>query len=95
MAFQPLFDRVVVRQNKSVLVTPGGLLKSEQYAQKPPEGVVVSVGPGTIKDGAFQPTTVKPGDKVMFNLAQAVEIPIDGEKLLFMLEANILGIISV
>jgi chaperonin GroES len=93
MAFKPLYDRVVVRRIEKTLITPGGILKSESHTEIPSEGTVISTGPGVVKEGVLQAPQVKAGDRVLFARGAGVDLTLDGEKVVFMLEANILGIL--
>ncbi len=95
MAFTPLHDRVLVRRVESDEKTAGGLIIPDSAKEKPAEGEVISVGEGARKDsGELIAPAVKPGDKVLFGKWSGTEITIDGEELLIMKEADIMGILS-
>ena len=64
--------------------------------EKPTEGEVVAVGPGTRdEDGKLHPLDVKPGDRVLFGKWSGTEVKIDGEDLLIMKESDIMGVLDV
>ena len=95
MAFTPLHDRVLVRRIEGDEKTAGGLIIPEAAKEKPAEGIVVSCGAGARKDsGELIAMDVKAGDKVLFGKWSGTEVKIDGEDLLIMKEADILGIIA-
>ena len=94
MAFRPLHDRVLVRRIEADTKTAGGIIIPDSAQEKPSEGEVVAVGPGTREDGAFVELDVKAGDRVLFGKWGGTEIKIDGEDLLIMKESDIMGIIS-
>ena len=94
MAFRPLHDRVLVRRVGAEAKTAGGIIIPDSAQEKPQEGEVVSVGPGTREDGAFVALDVKPGDKILFGKWSGTEVKIDGEDLIIMQEKDILGIIA-
>ena len=50
MHFRPLYDRVVVRRIDADLKTAGGIIIPDTAQEKPQEGEIVSVGPGTRDD---------------------------------------------
>ena len=47
MKFRPLHDRVVVRRISESEKTAGGIIIPDSAQEKPQEGEIVSVGPGT------------------------------------------------
>jgi len=95
MAFKPLHDRVLVRRIESDAKTAGGLIIPDTAKEKPSEGEVVACGDGARKDsGELIPMAVKPGDRVLFGKWSGSEVKLDGEDLLIMKEADILGLIS-
>ncbi len=95
MAFTPLHDRVTVRRVESDEKTAGGLIIPESAKEKPSEGEVVAVGAGTRDDdGNRVALDVKAGDRVLFGKWSGTEITLDGEELLIMKEADILGVMS-
>ncbi|WP_334175674.1 co-chaperone GroES [Pseudoxanthobacter sp.] len=95
MAFRPLHDRVVVRRVESEEKTKGGIIIPDTAKEKPQEGEVVAVGPGTRDaDGKLNALDVKAGDRVLFGKWSGTEVKIDGQDLLIMKESDILGVIG-
>jgi chaperonin GroES len=95
MNFRPLHDRVLLRRVEQEERTPGGVIIPDTAKEKPMEGEIVAVGPGARDEkGAVQPLDVKAGDRVLFGKWSGTEVKIDGEELLIMKEADIMGIIE-
>ena len=95
MHFRPLHDRVVVRRIEAEEKTSGGIIIPDTAKEKPQEGEVVSVGPGTrADDGTIAAIDVKAGDRILFGKWSGTEVRIDGEELLIMKESDILGVIE-
>jgi chaperonin GroES len=95
MKFRPLHDRVVIRRAEGDLKSKGGIIIPDTAAEKPQEGEVVAVGPGTRDEsGKLIPLDVKAGDTVLFGKWSGTEVKIDGDDLLIMKEADILGIVE-
>jgi chaperonin GroES len=95
MHFRPLHDRVVVRRIEAEERTSGGIIIPDTAREKPQEGEVVAAGPGARDErGHVQPLELRPGDRVLFGKWSGTEIKIDGEELLIMKEADILGVIE-
>ncbi len=93
--FRPLHDRVVVRRVESEAKTKGGIIIPDTAKEKPQEGEIVAVGTGTRDDkGNVTPLDVKAGDRVLFGKWSGTEVKLDGEDLLIMKEADIMGIIG-
>ncbi|MBB5752125.1 co-chaperone GroES [Prosthecomicrobium pneumaticum] len=95
MGFRPLHDRVVVRRLASEEKTAGGIIIPDTAKEKPQEGEVVAVGPGTRDDsGKLVALDVKAGDRILFGKWSGTEVKIDGEELLIMKESDILGVVE-
>ncbi|CAN7681648.1 co-chaperone GroES [Rhizobium sp. LjRoot30] len=63
--------------------------------EKPQEGEVVAVGPGTRDEkGKLLPPDVRVGDRVLFGKWSGTEVVIDGEDMLIMKETDIMGVIA-
>src|SRR5207244_6446088 len=95
MAFRPLHDRVLIRRVEAEEKTVGGIIIPDTAKEKPMEGEVVSTGPGARgEDGKVQPMDVKAGDRVLFGKWSGTEVKLDGEDLIIMKEADIMGIVE-
>jgi chaperonin GroES len=95
MKFRPLHDRVLLRRIESDDKTAGGIIIPDTAKEKPMEGEVIAVGPGARgEDGKLQPMDVKAGDRVLFGKWSGTEVKLDGEELVIMKEADIMGVIE-
>ena len=95
MGFKPLHDRVAVRRLGEEDKTAGGIIIPDTAQEKPSEGKIVAVGPGTRdKDGNLVPLELKVGDTILFGKWSGTEARIDGEELLIMQESDVMVIIN-
>ena len=95
MKFRPLHDRVLVRRVDEDTKTAGGIIIPDTAQEKPMQGEVISAGNGSkAEDGTVTALDVKAGDKVLFGKWSGTEVKINGEELLIMKEADIMGIIE-
>jgi chaperonin GroES len=95
MKFRPLHDRVVVKRLDSETKTSGGIIIPDTAAEKPQQGEIIAVGPGSRDDsGKVVPIDVKNGDKVLFGKWSGTEVKIDGQDLLIMKESDIMGVLE-
>ena len=95
MAFRPLGDRVLVKRVEEESKTKGGIIIPDTAKEKPQEGEVVSVGPGARDDqGKVNALELKAGDRILFGKWSGTEVKLNGEDLLIMKEADIMGIIG-
>lgn len=95
MKFCPLHDRVVIRRAEGELKSKGGIIIPDTAKEKPQEGEVIAVGPGSRDDsGKLVPLDVKAGDLILFGKWSGTEVKIDGEDLLIMKESDIMGIVD-
>ncbi len=105
MNVTPLHDWAVIRPSGADEVTAGGIIIPDTAKEKPQEGVVVVIGPGAFeeekfgkkkvekKERRFIPTTVKAGDRVLYERYAGQTYTINGEELILVRERNILGIL--
>ena len=95
MKFRPLQDRVLVRRIEQEEKTLGGIIIPDTAKEKPMEGEVMAVGPGTRgDDGKLHSLDVKPGDRVLFGKWSGTAIRLDGEVLKIMKESDVMGVVD-
>ena len=95
MKIRPLQDRVVLKAVEQETKTAGGIIIPDTAKEKPMEGKVVAVGPGTRdQNGKLTPLDVKVGDRVLFGKWSGTEIKVGGEDLLILKESDLMGIIQ-
>ena len=95
MKFRPLHARVLIRRVEQEGKSAGGIIIPDAAQEKPTQGEIVAVGPGA-RDGSGKlvPLDVKPGDRILFGKWSGSEIKLDGEDLLIMEEADIMGVVE-
>jgi chaperonin GroES len=105
MSIRPLHDWAVIRPSGADEITAGGIIIPDTAKEKPHEGIVEAIGPGAYeeekfgkkkvekKDRRFIPTTVKPGDSVLYEKFAGQTYTVGGEELILVRERNILGIL--
>ena len=92
---RPLGDRVWIEPVERDEVTPSGIVLPETAKERPQEGKVLAVGPGTRNEkGERIPMDVKVGDKVLFAKYAGTEVKQDSTKYLIMRENDILAIVQ-
>ena len=95
MSFRPLHDRVLVRRIEQEEKSAGGVIIPDTVKEKPIEGKVLSVGPGSRDEsGKLVPLDVKAGDRILFGKWSGTEVKIDGEDLLIMKESDVMGVVG-
>ena len=95
MNLRPLHDRVVVRRLEGESKTAGGIIIPDTAAEKPQQGEVVAVGPGSRDEsGKLIEIGLKKGDKVLFGKWSGTEVKIDGQDLLIMKESDVMGVLE-
>ena len=93
--FRPLKDRVLIKRIEQEEKSPGGIIIPDTAKEKPVEGEVLAVGPGTRDDnGNLHALDVKTGDRVLFGKWGGSEVKIDGEEYVILKESDILGILN-
>ena len=95
MKFRPLHDRVAVKRVEEEQRTKGGLIIPDTAKEKPMQGEVLAVGPGTRDDkGDLVPMSVQVGDRVLFGKWSGTEVKLDDEEVLIMKESDLLGVLE-
>ena len=95
MNVRPLHDRILVQRLVEGEQQIGGIIIPDSAKEKPQRGTVVAVGAGRISDeGDRVPLELKAGDTILFGKYSGSEIKLDGEDLLIMKEADIMGVIE-
>ncbi|NLS07174.1 co-chaperone GroES [Rhizobium sp. P32RR-XVIII] len=95
MTFRPLHDRVVIRRAGGGTKSKGRIIIADTVKEKPQEGEVIAVRPGSRdENGKLIQREVKAGDTILFGKWSGTEVKIDGEDLLIMKEADIMGIVE-
>jgi chaperonin GroES len=89
---QPLGDRVVIQPMPREEITKGGIVLPDTAKEKPMDGKILAVGPGSLDDsGKRVPLDVKVGDIVIYAKYAGTEIKEDGEELIILRESDILA----
>jgi len=92
--FEPLGDRVVIKQLEGEEVSRGGLVLPDTAKEKPQEGEVIAIGPGRITDeGKRLPMELKVGDRILYARYAGTEVKGDetDEEFLVLRESDILA----
>lgn len=94
MKIRPLFDRVVVEEEKED-TTKSGIFLGHTNAENIRIGKVLYVGPGNQNDdGETTKMFVSPGDRVLFSKFSCAEANLDKELVLIMRQTDILAVIE-
>ena len=92
---KPLSDKVIVQKLEPEEKTSGRILLPDNTKEKPQEGKVIAVGPGSVDDkGQRKPMDVKEGEHVLFAKYSGTEIKLDGQEYLILSERDILAIVK-
>ena len=106
MRLKPLHDWAVIVPAEAATRTAGGLYIPDSAKEKPEEGIVEAIGPGGWEEKKpgkkktgdeerkFIPTTVKPGDHVLFERWSGKTHMIGKEERILVRERDILGLIE-
>ena len=95
MKVRPLNDRVLIKRVAEEEKTSGGLFIPDSAKEKPARGVIVAVGPGTLReDGKRTEPDVKKGDEILFGKYAGTEIKFDDVEHLILKEDEILAVIE-
>ena len=95
MKLRPLQDRVIVKQSEAEEKTKSGILLPDAAKEKPTKGKVISVGPGKLDDnGKAMEIGLRVGDTVYYGKYSGTDVEVDGQKLVILREADVLGVLE-
>jgi chaperonin GroES len=95
MHFRPLHDRVVVQRIDAEKKTAGGIIIPDTAKEKPQQGEVIAVGPGSRDEtGKLIPMDLTVGDRVLFGKWSGIEVKLDGVEYLIMKESDVIGVLE-
>ena len=92
----PLGDRMVIRRDEALKLTPGGLHLPDDAQKKATQGTVLAVGPGAWDErgGCHRPIDVEDGQRVLFSTYAGIEVEHKGEKLVILKEEDVLAVMG-
>ena len=94
MGLKPLGDRVLIKIEETENALPSGLVIPDTAKEKPQEGTVIAVGPGSYHEGTRIPLDVKEGDRVLFSKYGGTEVKVGGDEFMMLNERDVLAIVS-
>ena len=95
MKIRPLHDRVVVERIDADTKSTGGIIIPDSAQEKSSQGKIIAIGPGgRDESGKLIPIDLEVGDRVLFGKWSGTEVKLDGQELLIMKEADIMGVLQ-
>ena len=95
MKLRPLQDRVIVKQADAEEKTASGIVLPDTAKEKPTKGKVIAVGPGKLDEkGKRMELGVRAGDTVYYGKYSGTDVEIDGQTLVIIREADLLGVLE-
>lgn len=92
---RPLADRLIVEPIEREETFAGGLVLPETAKEKPQQGRVLAIGPGSRdEDGKRIAMDVSEGDIVLYAKYAGTEIKVEGNKVLVLKESDVLAIVE-
>ena len=91
---KPLADRVIVAPMEKETMK-GGIIIPDTAKEKPQQGKIVAVGPGSTSDtGERVAPEVKKGDIVLYGKYAGTEVSVDSNDYLILRESDVLAILG-
>jgi chaperonin GroES len=91
---KPLADRVIVAPMEKEMMK-GGIIIPDTAKEKPQQGKIVAVGPGSVSDnGERVKPEVKKGDIVLYGKYAGTEVSVDNNDYLILRESDVLAILG-
>lgn len=90
---KPLGDRIIVKAVSAEEMTAGGIVLPDSVQEKPQEGDVVAIGPGTqLSTGKKVPMDVAIGDRVIYGKYAGTEVKIGAEEYVIVRQDDVLAV---
>ena len=91
MKIKALHNHVVIKQDENQEQTYGRIVVADLGKEKPLQGTIVEIGPGTYTvTGVFVETHLKVGQLVVFPSFGGSKISVDGEEYIILKETDLL-----
>jgi chaperonin GroES len=95
MKAQAVGDRIVVKPIDLEDKTESGIILYRPDNNDPDQGEVVAVGDGTkTSKGNWIPSSLKLGDRIVYNKGTGTKLKLDGEDIVVLKEEEILGLVE-
>ena len=95
MSFKPLHDRILLKPVAAETRTKGGRIIPDTAQEKPMQGKVVAVGPGSRDEaGKVHKLDVKSGDTVLYGKWSGTEVKLGGEDHVILKEEDLFGVVG-
>lgn len=94
VSIKPLEDRVLVKPLEAEQTTASGLVIPDTAKEKPQEGEVLAVGPGTGSGEDRVPLDVKVGDVVLYSKYGGTEVKYGGDEFLILSARDLLAVVE-
>jgi chaperonin GroES len=94
LRLRPLEDFILVDITPPETASKGGIILPESAQGVTNRGKVVAAGPGLVVQGSLVPTTVKPGDQVLFEQYAGSEVTIDETKYRIFRQPSIIAVLD-
>jgi len=92
---KPLSDLVIVRPDTPMEISAGGIILAPSSQEEAKQGTVLAVGPGKRhENGYVEPMTLKAGDRVAFSSYAKEFFKHQGEQLITLHEADVIGVLD-
>jgi chaperonin GroES len=92
---KPIGDKVIVKAKAEEEKTSGGIILPDTAKEKPQQGTVIAVGPGSVlENGERRSMSVKEGDTVIYSKYGGTEVNVGGEEYLILDEDSIYAVIA-
>ena len=94
MTLRPLQDRVLVRRIEPEAKTAGGIFIPDNVRKSRWRAMSSLSDRAPATRTAHRPMDVKPGDRVLFGKWSGTEVKLDGDELMIMNQADIMGVLE-
>ena len=92
MDLQPLGDRLIVEVLEEEETTTSGIVIPDTAKEKPQQGKVLAVGPGSRNDeGKIIPMEIAEGDEIIFSKYGGTEVKLGTDDVLILRESDVLA----
>ncbi len=92
---KPLGDRIIAKAVSAEETTAGGIVLPDTAKEKPQEGEVIAVGPGTqLESGKKAPMDVKVGDRIIYGKYAGTEVKVGGEEYIILRQDDVLAVLE-
>ncbi len=91
MQWQPVGDRLIVKQIDAPETTPSGIVLPDTAKEKPQRGKVLAASEGRYENGQLIPLSAREGDEILFSKYGGEQLPGEDDDIVVLRDQDVIA----